>query len=383
MDAPLLRPRGLRYTWLCACWAVHRGAKATLDAAADAPAAALFDTGARLTCFGGRAGAPYSAASLLAAAVAWFLPSSCFRAKVTRDIPTRKACSWAAEGFAVSPCGSVLFLGDTYGSCDDVTRLALAKFSVATGELLAHAFAAHCDNIPLLLLVHMACTTDGFILLVLQKGDEFGNNASRSVAFHEPQGLRYCTSLHVDGARSACGTHEHTGVLTPSALHIFRVGAREASVVVAAGDVEFGHVAVIDGIHPQFIVWAQTPGVYPDNEPAYTCDGFLLFPMTQARGLHHGHARVYTSAGALVRQVDLAMLPTVPVSLAASRHGELAFLCVTYSTVESFPHVALVDVASGEVCVRDALPRRSRLQGIAFAPTGIACCDGDGVLLLQ
>jgi hypothetical protein len=69
--------------------------------------------------------------------------------------------------------------------------------------------------------------------------------------------------------------------------------------------------------------------------------------------------------------------------MAASRHGELAFLCVTYSTVESFPHVALVDVASGEVCVRDALPRRSRLQGIAFAPTGIACCDGDGVLLLQ
>jgi hypothetical protein len=232
----------------------------------------------------------------------------------------------------------------------------------------------------------MACTTDGFILIVLQKGDEFGNNASRSVAFHEPQGLRYCASLHVDGARSACGTHELTGVLTSSALHIFRVSAREASVVVAAGDVEFGHVAVIDGTYPHFVVWAQTPGVHPDNEPAYTCDGFLLFTMTQARGLHHGHARVYTPAGALVRQVDLAMLPTVPVSMAASRHGELAFLCVTYSTTESFPHVALVDVASGEVCVRDApdaLPCRSRLEGIAFAPTGIACCDGDGVLLLQ
>jgi hypothetical protein len=65
--------------------------------------------------------------------------------------------------------------------------------------------------------------------------------------------------------------------------------------------------------------------------------------------------------------------------MAASRHGELAFLCVTYSTVESFPHVALVDAVSGEVCVHEA----PDAQFIAFAPTGIASCDGDGVLLLQ
>jgi hypothetical protein len=86
MDAPLLRPRGLRYTWLCACWAVHCGAQPAASAEPFAPAAALFDAGARMASFGGRAGAPYSAARMLAAAVAWFLPHACFRAKAVRDV---------------------------------------------------------------------------------------------------------------------------------------------------------------------------------------------------------------------------------------------------------------------------------------------------------
>jgi hypothetical protein len=249
-----------------------------------------------------------------------------------------------------------MYMADTSGhEYDDGIVLAVAKFNFNTSECEEDFRSRHIE----VELLHLACTTDGYVLVVYRLGDPWRDETVPVVAIHDPHDLRQCAALFVDAARAACGTQELTCVLTPSALHIFRVGARAASVIVDAADAEFAHVAVKDGTRPQFVVWAQT------------------------RGAHHGHARVYTPAGALVHTIDTATLPNAPVGMAASRHGELAFLCV----INRAAYIALVDVFSGEarVCeAPEALPGNlSQTAGIAFAPTGVVCCASGGYKLFR
>lgn len=175
-------------------------------------------------------------------------------------------------------------------------------------------------------------------------------------------GTRGTHFIFVDAAHAACGTHALTGVLTPTALHIFRVGARAAKTIVDADDMEFAHVAVIDGVHPQFAVWARPRSLYG-----------------------HGHAQVYTASGALVSQV--AATTMLPVGMAASPHGELALLFVYGRGDARRADIVVVNAYSGEGLRREApeaLPDHgASAAGIAFVPTGVVCCDGDIFTLFQ
>jgi hypothetical protein len=150
---------------------------------------------------------------------------------------------------------------------------------------------------------------------------------------------------------------ELTGVITASTLCLFRVGARDASITVDNGHrIKFKDVAFVNASAPLFVVWGAP------------------------RGAPNGDVYVFTHAGALLARLATAMLPTAPVGMAASRHGEVAFLCIPKGESHS-AHIALLDLYSGYARVLEApeaLPSEGcSAAGIACAPTGVVCCADD------
>jgi hypothetical protein len=218
-------------------------------------------------------------------------------------------------------------------------------------------------------LLHLSCTTDGYVLVVFEQAcSDMFDCSTTFVAILKPvpeqEQLYYRAALVVDGARAACGTRELTGVITASTLCIFRVGARDASITVENGHrVKFKDVAVVNASAPLFVVWGAP------------------------RGAPNGDVYVFTHAGALLARLATAMLPTAPVGMAASRHGEVAFLCIPRWESPHRVVIALLDLYSGYARVLEApeaLPSDGcSAAGIAFAPTGVVCCAGDMLTLFQ